>query len=1607
MAAEIGSLAVSLSMDANNFNGTISQVDRNLRAMGGELQAVRAQGTEYGQSVEGLSQKQDILQRSLTASSIKLQEQRQKYDEMVASGNASEAALERQAAAVNRAQAQYNRFQTELDQVSTELNELQDVSRRAGQAVTELGENVSKTGGKMKDLGGTMTASVSVPLLALGTGALAVAAQFDTAQARMQAELGVTAEAAKELEGTARNVWKAGFGESLDEVTSALVRVKQNMKEIDGSEIEGVTKNALALAKSFDSDVNEVTRAANNLMVNFGITSEEAFDQLSNGAQSGLNFSNELFDNVAEYSGLFSTLGFEADEYFSLLSKGAQAGVYNLDYLNDVVKEFGIRIKDGSDGVSDALAVLFAPEGIDDFTYALQQNGKATDEYMQLTQKVSAETADEMIKNLQKGGKSAADTSTVLQMVMGDYHEFTEGIDSGAIRGSEAMDTILKKLQALESPAERAQLGVALFGTKWEDLEEKAMFSLIGMSEGLTDVAGTMGKLTEVQEQTFGQRWDNLTRSAASSLEPAGKIMLDLAEDWLPKIATAVEDVTGWFADLSPKAQGATLAIGGIVAVAGPAVAVLGMFVTGIGGIVTASAPLIAGLAGASSGVGLLGTALAFASGPIGLTVAAVGALGVGVYALSQDLGESSIQVEDWSNRVSESTIKAVEGFTNISNDVGQSLSQLHLTSTTITDEMATEMTSKFDAMYSQIVEGANVKHQEQMDSLSNYFLNSSALTSDEEAKILEKRQQTHDTEIEILAAKNQIVAEIMATATEEKRALTDQEREVINNINQQMKEDAVRVLSENEVEQKVILEKMKADASEISAQQAAEVVKNAVEQKEKVIDEANKQYEESIAHITRMRDETGDITTEQAEKMIAEAKKSRDTTIKYAEEMHTEIVSEAKAQAGEHVKQVDWETGEIKSKWEVMKRDVSSHMKELGGNIKSDWTQAYKDASSWIDKKADKVDKSFQAMGKNVGIKMNETADAISKGWNKAYDYLASIDLLQVGRDIVQGLINGINGKIDDVAKATRDLGQSVIDSVSNVLQRKSPSRVMIAIGKDTGEGLAIGVEEKKDRVANAMADVAKGLIDVTKKYSDEEKKFIEKSNADIGKIEKRLGEDLAKIKRTAATAKRKLTTDENLKMQRLIEDAAKKTQAIEDKVDKSSTDKMKKAQKERYDAIKLYVDDKKSLEQLSISDEAEIWKLATEQFAAGTKERVEAQKNYKKSIDAINKEDLESIKQYITDKKSLEELSLTEEAAIWERTSTLFEEGTKERIEAQKSYQTAVQAINKELTATNKEYSDQITKVNEDLVKSEEALNKAYEDAVDKRATSLVNFKGIFDEFKFEIGATGEELMSNLSSQVLAFEEWQRQIDMLSDKAINKGLLAELKEMGPNALPQLIALNSMTDTQLTEYSNLYSKKSKLAREQAEKELVGMKDDTEKQIKGLRDGANKQLDMLQKEWDAKIKSLTKTTSTELSSLEKVGRDAGQGLLNGLASQEGALQAKAKQIADSIKRTIQSALDIHSPSRVMRGFGVNIGQGLIQGMDDSVNKVAGAAQRLASSVEDGGSFNNLTSSSVNRSRTYHGGETHIHVYGEKPSPSEIARRNAQVQRQQAMEWGMA
>lgn len=203
-------------------------------------------------------------------------------------------------------------------------NKVEGFKRSATEAFKTVGKAALAIGA------GTAVAAVG----AVFTGAAKTAFEMNDALTTLQVQTGATASQMESYGSAAKEVFGKGYGENIDEVTNALARVKQNMHNIDDGEISKVTSNSMLLAKTLESDVNEVTRGTNNMMQAFGISADKAFDLFAAGGQRGLNFSNEMFDNVAEYSSLFGNMGYSAEEYFGIMERGAKAGVYNLDYVN-------------------------------------------------------------------------------------------------------------------------------------------------------------------------------------------------------------------------------------------------------------------------------------------------------------------------------------------------------------------------------------------------------------------------------------------------------------------------------------------------------------------------------------------------------------------------------------------------------------------------------------------------------------------------------------------------------------------------------------------------------------------------------------------------------------------------------------------------------------------------------------------------------------------------------------------------------------------------------------------------------------------------------------------------------------------------------------------------------------------------------------------------------------------------------------------------------------------------------------------------------------------------------------------------------------------------
>ena len=91
----------------------------------------------------------------------------------------------------------------------------------------------------------------------------------------------------------------------------------------------------------------------------------------------------------------------------------------------------------------------------------------------------------------------------------------------------------------------------------------------------------------------------------------------------------------------------------------------------------------------------------------------------------------------------------------------------------------------------------------------------------------------------------------------------------------------------------------------------------------------------------------------------------------------------------------------------------------------------------------------------------------------------LSEVDLWQIGKDVINGFVEGIKSMFRAVKETISNLASMVTDGLKGALKIKSPSRVMIGIAKWIPAGVAKGIEDNTKQVDEAMANMVGTNID------------------------------------------------------------------------------------------------------------------------------------------------------------------------------------------------------------------------------------------------------------------------------------------------------------------------------------------------------------------------------------------------------------------------------------------------------------------------------------------------------------------------------------------------
>lgn len=427
------------------------------------------------------------------------------------------------------------------------FNNVADVFNHAGEAFSTAGE--------------TLTKSVTAPLTAVGTAAVKFSSDSQDAFQQFAAATGTATEEMGKYKDMINNVYKDNFGESINDVAEAMATVNQNMSYLDDSALQRCTEYAYTLSDTFGYDVAESTRAADTLIKNYGVSAREAFNLITQGAQSGMDYSGEMIDSINEYSVQFKKLGLDAEDMFSIFANGAQNGAFNLDKVGDAVKEFSIRAIDGSDTTKQGFEAL----GMD---------------------------AAKMAERFGAGGDSA----------------------------KEAFNEVIKGLAEMDDPVAQSAAGVNLFGTMWEDLGPQVITSMSTASDAIDKSKESVEELVNVKYDTLSGALGGLWRTIqVDVLQPIGNQLIP----YVTKGISFIQKFTDKWNKLEPATQKTIVKFGMVAAAAGPMLMGFGKISSGIGTVISnfgKIAGLITRLTGATGFSGLA----TILTGPVGVAIAAV-----------------------------------------------------------------------------------------------------------------------------------------------------------------------------------------------------------------------------------------------------------------------------------------------------------------------------------------------------------------------------------------------------------------------------------------------------------------------------------------------------------------------------------------------------------------------------------------------------------------------------------------------------------------------------------------------------------------------------------------------------------------------------------------------------------------------------------------------------------------------------------------------------------------------------------------------------------------------------------------------------------------------
>lgn len=363
-------------------------------------------------------------------------------------------------------------------------NQIQGFGKKATQTFKDVGKSIA----------GVSLAGLTAGVGALTAGVVSSVVEMDDVTGRLIARTGAFGDELKGLETAAKDVFKAGFGESLTQVADDVSTLSAMFDGLNSEQLTNVAMGAATIGKAWDIETKEVGRAVSVMTKTFDELSEtQALDLITVAFQETGDQADDLLDTFSEYSTQFKALGYDGEGFAATLIAGAKAGIFNFDKLADSAKEGFLKLGEGSDETRDALKLM----GL-------------------------------------------------------DANQITSDIAQGGDKAQQAFMAVSSAIGTIKDPAERNAAAIAAFGTPLEDLGPQFQTFFSTVNQDMGNFEGATARAADAMQNSFGARMTKVWRELKIGI--ADMVSDGSGREFMDTLATSAENLVPKIQDIVAKA---------------------------------------------------------------------------------------------------------------------------------------------------------------------------------------------------------------------------------------------------------------------------------------------------------------------------------------------------------------------------------------------------------------------------------------------------------------------------------------------------------------------------------------------------------------------------------------------------------------------------------------------------------------------------------------------------------------------------------------------------------------------------------------------------------------------------------------------------------------------------------------------------------------------------------------------------------------------------------------------------------------------------------------------------------------------------------------------